>query len=262
MGAGPPFTDTAPARQPFTVEVTDEERRFLPLKFEADLPCKGLFNWQETTAAQAPLDPPAGNPGVPLYSSTLRTAPAGMAVLRAELYEASDEVIGEVRQTIPAAWAMLEAHSGGRLLGRGIADEKGRIALIFPYPAPHDSGGSTSGSPTGEFTAGLPFRQQEWPIQLQVFYEPDVFLSPPAPFSPPSKAPGDNEAAVPSLSDILNQSPASLFLDEAQTEPLTEVALRYGPSVFVPLSSPPVGSPPNPKALSILFVSTAGSPPS
>ncbi len=261
MGGGPPFTDTVPLRHPFTIEVTDEERRFLPLKFEAELPCKGLFNWQQTTTAQAPLDPPAGNPGVPVYSSILRTAPAGMAVLRAELYESPGEVTDEVPQT-PAAWAMLEARFGGRLLGRGIADEKGRVALIFAYPAPRDSGGSASGSPVGEFTAGPPFLQQEWTIQLQAFYAPNVFLSPPTPFSPPSNSSRDNEAGVPILSDILNQSPASLFLEEAQTEPLTEVTLRYGPKFFVPLSSAPVGSPPNPKALSILFVSPAGSPPS
>jgi hypothetical protein len=263
MGMGPAFTDTLPPRQPFTIEVTDEQRRFLPLKFEADLPCKGLFNWQETMTGQVPLDPPAGNPGVPLYSSSMRAAPAGMAVLRAELYESPSEVTNEVPQTTPAAWAMLEARRGGRLLGRGIADERGRVALIFAYPAPEDSGRPSSGSPAREFTASLPFRQQEWTIELQAYYEPQVISSPPVPFSPqPSNFSSDDKASVPILGDILKQSPADLFLDEGQTEPLRDVTLTYGPKVFVPLSSPPVGSPPNPKALSILFVSPAGSPPS
>ena len=257
MGVGPPFTDTSPPRRPFTVEVTDDERRFLPLKFEADLPCQGLFNWQETMTEAVPLDPPAGNPGVPLYSSTLRTAPVGMAVLRSELYESPSQAVNEVRQITPAAWAMLEARSGGRLLGRGIADEKGRVALIFAYPAPHDSGGSSSASPAGEFTASLPFRQQEWAIQLQAYYEPHVNSPPQS-----SNSASDDQAGVPILSHILKQSPVNLFLDEAQTEPLQEVMLRYGPKVFVPLSSSPISSPPNPKALSILFVSPAGSPPS
>src|SRR5438876_3542772 len=87
MGVGnPPFTELLPARHRYTVEVRDEQRRFLPVKFEADLPCKGLFRWQ-TTMERAPLDPPPNSPSVPLYSSILRTVPAGMAVLRAELYE-------------------------------------------------------------------------------------------------------------------------------------------------------------------------------
>lgn len=256
------FTDASPARRRFTVEVSDEQRRFLPVKFAADLPCKGLFKWQ-TTVERAPLDLPNDSPSVPLYSSILRTAPAGMAVLRAELYEAPSQEINDVRITKPAAWAMLEARSGGRLLSRGIADEQGRVALILAYPAPHDSISSFSSSPAVAFTAGLPFLQQEWTIQLQAYYEPTVLSSPPAPFSPPRPLgfSSNAETSVPNLSNILEQSPVSLFLDEAQTEPLTEVTLMYGPKVFVPpsiLSSSPLSSPLNPVPLSILFISPAG----
>jgi hypothetical protein len=260
MGVGnPQFTDTLPARQPFTIEVTDSERRFIPFKFEAGLPCKGLFDWQKTITESLPLDPPPNNPSVPLYSATLRSAPPGMAVLRAELYESPAEEINDVRITRPAAWAMLEARSGGQLLARGIADEKGRIVLIFAYPAPHDSSSSFSTSPAGAFTAGLPFRQQEWTIQLEAFYEPSTLSSPPASLSPlePSGSSRQDEPSIPILSDILKQSPVNLFLDEAETEPLTEVMLSYGPKVFVPSLGSPVGSPPNPRTLSVLFVSPA-----
>ena len=260
MGVGnPPFTELLPARRRFTVEVSDEQRRFLPLKFEADLPYKGLFRWQ-TTPERAPLDPPPNSPTVPLYSSILRAVPAGMAVLRAELYEAPSQEINDVRITKPAAWAMLEARSGGRLLSRGIADEQGRVALIFAYPAPHDSISSLSSSPPGAFIAGLPFLQQEWTIQLQAYYEPTALSSPPAPFSPlqPSGFSSKAETSVPNLSNILEQSPVNLFLDEAQTEPLTEVTLMYGPKVFVSPSISPLSSPLNPVPLSILFISPAG----
>ncbi|MDX6406394.1 MAG: hypothetical protein QOH70_3849 [Blastocatellia bacterium] len=260
LGVGnPQFTDSLPASQPFMVEVTDVERRFIPLKFEAGLPCKGLFDWQKTITEGLPLDPPVNNPSVPLYSSTMRTAPPGMALLRAELYESPAEEINDVRKTKPAAWAMIEARSGGRLLARGIADEKGRIVLIFAYPAPHDSSSSFSTSPAGPFTAGLPFRQQEWAIQLEAFYEPSALSPPPASLSPlqPFGSSSGDEPSIPILSDILKQSPVNLFLDEAQTEPLTEVTLSYGPKVFVPSLSSPVGSPPNPRTLSVLFVSPA-----
>lgn len=234
----PSFTDVLPPRRPFTVEVRDEQRRFLPLKFGADLPFKGLFQ----LPAGLPIDLSV-SPGVPLFSSTMRTAPAGMAVLRAELYEAPGVQANGI--TKPASWAMLEARSDGKLLSRGIADDQGRIVLIFAYPKPHDSISSFRSSPAGPFTARIPFLKQEWAIQLEAFYEP-----------------GNSAANIPNLSDILDQASTDLFLDEALAEPLTEVTLMYGPKVFVSPSSSPLSSPFNQVPLSILFVGPAGSPPS
>lgn len=257
MGVGPEFTELLPPRHRFTVEVRDERRHFLPLKFAADLPCKGVFRWQ--TIPRAPLDLPNNSQGVPLYSSILRPVPPGMAVLHAELYEAPSPGLTDDPITKPAAWAMLQARSGGRLLGRGIADEQGRIALIFAYPAPQSSISSSSSSPAGEFTRGRPFLQQEWSIQLQAFYEPNTLSSPPASLSPPQSSgfTRESEPNIPNLTDILEQPSVNLFLDAAQTEPLTEVTLMYGPKVFVAPLSSPVSSPPNPTPLSILFVSSA-----
>jgi hypothetical protein len=246
MGVGNfPFTDLLPARRSFTVEVRDEQRRFLPLKFGADLPFKGLFK----LPAGLPSDLSVG-PGVPLFSSTLRTAPAGMALLRAELYEAPSLQTNGVRTLKPAAWAMLEARSEGKLLGRGIADEHGRIVLIFAYPKPRDSISSSGGSPPQPFTAGLPFLKQEWAIQLDAHYEPLTTLS------------QDLATSIPNLSDLVDQSSVDLFLDEALTKPLTEVTLMYGPKVFVFSSNSPLSSPPVRVPLSTLFVRPAGSPPS
>jgi hypothetical protein len=252
MGAGNLlFTDSLPARRPFTVEVRDEQRRFLPLRFGADLPFKGLFE----LPAGLPSDLSVGS-GVPLFSSTLRTAPAGMALLRAELYEAPSVQPDGVLTSKPAAWAMLEARTGGELLGRGIADELGRIVLIFAYPKPHDSISSSGSSPAPPFTAGLPFLQQEWAIQLDAYYEPLSVFSPLTPLSP------NSATSIPNLSDLVGQSSVNLFLDEALTEPLTEVTLMYGPKVFVFPSSSPLSSPLDRVPLSILFVRPAGSPPS
>lgn len=247
MGVGNfPFTDLLPARRSFTVEVRDEQRRFLPLKFGADLPFKGLFK----LPAGLPSDLSVA-PGVPLFSSTLRTAPAGMALLRAELYETPSLQTNGVRTSKPAAWAMLEARTEGKFLGRGIADEHGRIVLVFAYPKPHDAISSTGGSPARPFTAGLPFLKQEWAIQLDAFYEPL-----PVPSSP------NSAISIPSLSDLVGQSSADLFLDEALTAPLTEVTLMYGPKVFVFPSDSQLGSPLARVPLSTLFVRPAGSPPS
>lgn len=251
------FTETSPARQRFIVEVRDNERRFLPCAFEADLPFKGLFRWNEPSVDKAPLEPP-DSLAVPLYPSTVRRDPQGMAVLRTELYEASQEETDEglpVRR--PAAWAVLEARDeAGRLLGRGIADERGRVAIVFAYPPPHDSNSSVISSPGAGFAAGLPFLKQQWAIQLQAFYEPAEQLSPPSPLVPSTGASHE----LPLLNDLLHQQPAHLFLDDAQTEPLMEVTLMYGPKVFLGPPSSNVGSPPDPVPLSILFVTPAGSP--
>jgi hypothetical protein len=174
-----------------------------------------------------------------------------MAVIQAELYEGPDEIVNGVRIRRPASWAMLEARFNGRLLGRGIADEQGRIALVFAYPPPQDSISGSGGSPLSSGTARIPFLKQEWTIQLQAFYQPAVLLSPLSPLEPRS-----NELSIPELNDIFAQSPANLFLDKEETEPLTEVSLRYGPKVFVPPGA--TASPLNPTPLSILFVSPTG----
>ena len=243
-----PFPESPPPRHRYTIVVNDEERRFLPTRFEADLPTVGFFQWTPA-GARTTVDPIDGS--VPLYPSILGPFPPGMAVLRAELYESSSEEINGVRVNKPAAWAMIEAHFNGRLLGRGIADGQGRIALVFAYPPPRDSV-RVGGSPLGVGTARLPFLKQEWTIQLHAFYQPSVLSLP-----GPSGSVQADDLTIPKLNDIFDQSPASLFLDEAETEPLTEVNLKYGPQVFVPPGSP-VGSPPNPTPLSILFVSPTG----
>lgn len=246
---GGPFPETAPPTQRFTIVVNDEERRFLPVRFEADLPTVGLFRWT-MSGERTPLDPPDGS--VPLYTSIPRTAPAGMAVLRAELHETLDEVVNGVRVVRPARWAMLEARFDGRLLGRGIADERGRIVLIFAYPRPQNPISGSSGSPLTPGATRTPFLDQEWTIQLQAFYQPTVLLSPLSPIEPRS------DLNIPKLNDIFAQSSANLFLDKEESEPLTEVSLSYGPKVFVPPGSATASSPLNPTPLSILFVSPTG----
>lgn len=252
-----PFTDVSPARRRFTITVKDEERRFLPMKLDADLPFKGLFKWENTMPGGVPLDL-AVSPNVPLFSSILRTDPAGMAVLRIELYESPSPEINGVRIKKPAAWAMVEARYNGRLTGRGVADDKGRVAIIFAYPPPHDSISPFGSSPAGTFTAGVPFLQEEWTIELQAYYEPNVVSSP---LSPPARSAISSDVIIPNLRNILDQSSASLFLDDERTRPLTEVTLMYGPKVLVPPFSSPLSSPVNPVPLSTLSVSPAGSPP-
>lgn len=218
-------------RRPFVIEVRDEEERFLPFRLTIELPVRGIYRW-------ADISPAGSAPGIPLYSTVTRLAPPGMAVVRAELYDPA--------QGRPAAWAVLEARRGGRLLGRGVADELGRVALIFPYPAPRTS---PLGSPPSSPLNGVqPLSAQTWSLQLQAFYAPP--LTAPMPGSPEQAA-----AEPPDLQAVLSQRAASLWDDAARTRPAPEAELAYGRALILRSRE---GNPASPAApLSVLFITPA-----
>jgi hypothetical protein len=232
QGAGDAgYWNTLPPRQPFIVEVIDSERRFLPFKFEARLPARGLYRWELSPQASPIFEEEESS--VPLYSAPTRAVPPGMAVIRMDLWDAlADE---------PATWALVEALMDAPPLNvRGFADERGRLALIFPYPEPPPL---THGSPLSSTPGGasLSFTQQSWPIRLEASY-----------------VPGNTVAALPDLRAILMQMerPADLWADLARGQPLTEIALRYGRELVVQSHDTTNGT-----ALSKLLITPAGSPP-
>jgi hypothetical protein len=96
---------------------------------------------------------------VPLYSSPVRPAPAGYAIIRGEVW---DQSAGE-----PARWAMVTATPGGYV---AVTDVKGLFALYLPYPPLADAPGFGS----------VPLPQLEWPLTFAVQYAPatqDVVLT-------------------------------------------------------------------------------------
>ncbi|MDT5267886.1 MAG: hypothetical protein QOH49_72 [Acidobacteriota bacterium] len=232
------FRQSPPNIVPFVVEVEDRERRYIPFALDVELPSRGVYRWPHPPGRER-LAPETA---VPLYPSAVHDVPQGMAVLRTELRSTSDDG--------PGAWAVLEARFNGRLLGRGVADEWGRVTLIMPYPEPLDytSGG---GSPPELFAAGLPLLQQEWRLQLRASYTPGAAASPPAPPRP-----------KPNLSDILSQQPTALWAGVARAEQLTEVRLRYGRELVIRSSDTASGPPPAPTLLPELYISTAKLTPS
>lgn len=136
---------TGPAPAPFVIEVEDRQGRFLPLRFA--------------------VSPPEFQIDVPLYSAPARQAPQGFAVLRADLWDAIAQV--------PAAWAVIEAHIGTGAAFTGIADAKGRLALLFPWPAPPPAApGSPPLSPPN--SGRKPLREQEWTVELAARYRRSV----------------------------------------------------------------------------------------
>jgi len=241
------WDNPVPPNKDFVIEVTDEQRRFQPFQFTASIPAEGIFKWD------ASLDSPlAERTTVPLFSAPTRNVASGMAAIRADLWDTSLDA--------PAAWAVIETFTAGKFLGRGIADDAGRIAVIFSYPpplsfAPASPPGSPLGSPPVATTA--PLTEQVWPLELRAFYTP---------VRPVVSPPEFIEEAGPPLPDLrftLSQPAATLWADAEQTEILLETNLRFGRELILK-SRPSPSSPPSPLSQtrdSVLFITPAVSPP-
>lgn len=241
QGAGDEdFWQNLPAPQSFIVEVVDREGRFQPFSFEAELPAaRGLFNWLPPFEPSPP-SPPAAAQSIPLYSAPARALDSGMAVVRADLWNA--------QANAPAAWAVLEARLGGVLQARGISDERGSIALIFPYPKPTDSPLSSPVESPPLLNKNVPLLEQTWELTLNAGYAPA------ASDATPARLP-DLRATL----DQLNAPHAKLWTDLAAHEELAGVTLRYGQELILKSQDSITVSPPAPQ--SVLFITPAGSPP-
>ncbi|MEP6924966.1 MAG: hypothetical protein ABI954_10920 [Pyrinomonadaceae bacterium] len=232
------FWNSNPPGKSFVVEVLDEERRFQPFQFTVNLPVRGVYQW-ENSAAVSP--PGRGLSSIPLYSAPTRKVLGGMAVVRAEMFDAA------ANRT--ASFAVVEAHFAGRLAARGIADGDGKLALIFPQLPPNAAPLGSPPVPTG----ALALTKQFWQLDLTVKYQPSnsfVVASPPTETL-------NQAGGLPDLRVALAQNRGKIWADSGQTEELTEVTLRYGEELIL-RSRAAVLSPPDDTArLSKLFVSPA-----
>ena len=167
----------APAeRVGFTLEVRDRAGRFLPVRLEVTLPHRGFF--EPSCMASPPASPielvaidtqaPAGF--VPLFSAAGRAGTGAQAVIRAALRHGDE--------TVPAAWAVLVAEVQGRVAGVGIADRRGDLAMLFPFPElerrPSAAGSPVESPPASQQTGVLPVLATD--VRLRVFYSgaPDL----------------------------------------------------------------------------------------
>jgi hypothetical protein len=180
------FETGGPTSRTFTFEVTDRLSRFVPFSFVQSVPVHdGLVSWNTENF-------------IPLFSSTSRTVPAGIAVVRAELWNPIAKSA--------AAWAVLDVKLGTETLGRGIADRQGRVAVLFAYPEPP---AAVVESPL----SGASFEPQ-WTLEVGAFCAPET----PIPERPDLKK----------TLDQVNRPPAQLWKDALRTDPLTQVTVRYG----------------------------------
>jgi hypothetical protein len=194
------YWDALPAPQSFVIDVFDTTNRFLPFTFTADVPTRDLFEW----TCGSPPEPS----GVPLFSTPVRSISGGYGVIRADLRDES-QFDTRTQEYAPAAWAVMEAWYDGQRVGRGLADQQGRIVVLFPYPEPINPPISSPPTPRTALTS------QVWPVELRVFYS-----ALPAPQSP-------------DLCAALTQSPATLLSALSPPTPLTTVNVAYGVDTIV-----------------------------
>lgn len=122
-----------PAARPYVVEVRDERGRFVPAQIRVELPpdpadtVRGLYSILETPedAARASGGDEPPDPACYLFPSVARERSGGLAAVRADLRTPTGDA---------AAHAVLEV-SQEEETWFGLADEKGRVAVLFPYPA-------------------------------------------------------------------------------------------------------------------------------
>lgn len=204
LGDADDATAWAGALRRYRIEVSDPAGRFLPFAFAADLPAKGLFNWLAPwMSPPQPFVPPTeyGSPPtamvdqVPLFSSSARSAPGTLALVRAELRE-----FGTNR---PAAWCLLSVSIDGLTRGIGLADSEGRAAVFFPYPERPKPVLASPPSPTNDF---------RWYAELAAYYLPRPTGVP----APP----------IPDLADVLAQLTAPCILLQSTASPLVPLGAQ------------------------------------
>lgn len=168
----PPALWSSTPLRPYRIEVRDRLGRFLPMGFDADLPVQGLLSWLAPwLSPPQPIAMPPGLPGsppqfmlehIPLFSAPSRGVPGSAAVVYAHMRE-----LGTGRA---AAWALLGASTDGVRCGVGLADEEGRVAVMFPYPEPPRQALASPPEARSDFM---------WPLDLSVFWS--GLPSPPVP---------------------------------------------------------------------------------
>jgi hypothetical protein len=205
---GPPLQGSPPRTQRFVIAVKDRLERFLPAAFCLDLPLpyRGIFlnaalssPVQESPPFASPLfaSPPISNPpGVYLFSAPTRTVSPGIAAIRGHLVEYTPGSPPE-QPAQDAAYAVLEVQvNGSNQTWYGIANSRGCIAVLFPYPPIRSR---LQLSPPG--LPQISLQNQRWDIAIRVRYSPDT-LQP---------LPGTK---VPDLRSLFRQSAGRIWLSQ------------------------------------------------
>jgi hypothetical protein len=212
---GPGSFDEAwrpPAASPpaggWLVEVRDPLDRYLSFVLHVDqVEAQGLL----TPSCLADLAvPDPGTARLPAYVPLFRLAsspvPAGMAAVRGSFVDAPTGKRGR--------YAVMEVAEPGRVLARGIADDRGEALAVFPYPeVPAPPPWSPPGAPSGP----LRLADQSWPIEVTVRYRRDL----------PRYTLDPSRPALPDVCELIHQPPATVSTSSPPIA-IGGLRLRYG----------------------------------
>ena len=184
-GVWPADSPAAPPLE-FLIEVQDRLSRFLPVATVVSLPAaeslKEFF----------------------LFSAPTRRESTGLGVIRGQLWDQSADQ--------PAAYGVLEAEDQDGETWYGVADDRGCVALLFPYPV---FGTSQTGSPPGSTTVLM---GQGWSYTLTAWYQPQSVTYP-------------TGSSRPELKTVLAQAACSIVTatdPSVTTAPSLTLSVQFG----------------------------------
>ena len=161
-GSAQAFSAALLKKKKYMVQVVDAFSRYSPVQFLINAPIvsdsglpqhRGLFFWEDPADSFAKK-----TPYVPLFPSSSCPVAPGMGVIRATLLE-----MPPGPKATAASGAMLTAtiHGHTDITVRGIADQKGNIALQFSYPEPALTMHESLPAPEG----------LSWAVDVAAFYK-------------------------------------------------------------------------------------------
>lgn len=174
--------ETPPAPSIVAVDVTDRQRRYLPMSFEVSVPLGTRGAFKGNSALLRPAVPAGEEPGVYLWSAPARPALDGRAVICAQV------VVGAGPQPAPAPYALVEISPAGGAVYSGLTDENGTLRLPMPYP-PVPEPGDDEDYP--------PLKNQTFALDVKIYYQANQ----------QKKLPGSD---VPAMAALLNQAQARI----------------------------------------------------
>lgn len=200
-------------RKDFVVFTRDLRERYLSTAFCVKLPLDYLGIYP-----QNPL-PSGGQPkGVLLVSSPTRKVPPSMAAVYGSLWDAHEDR--------PAAHARVLVSLDNNACWNGVADERGRVAVVFPYPdLPTEFASSPSLSGAGNALL------DGWTIKVEVFYEPSRVRR----LSVPERPEQLRKQQPVDIATVLDQQKAEIWLSRSplEIEDSYRTQLRFGHEVVL-----------------------------
>jgi len=171
-----------PATKRYVIRVEDESNRFLPVAFVATAPFAGIFpTGLGSQSLPAPL-------GFDLFSSPVRSTPLGLAEVRADLLDVSQQ------PPVSGANALMEIIAGPNQHYHGLSDANGKATVFFPYPPVAIV--LANSPPAGTMIA---LSEQRWKVRVRLRYSPGTVT-------------GLAGVAEPNLRTVLEQTAGAAFL--------------------------------------------------